>query len=110
LVVDFALYLHALDWSGLAIGSTLSAGGLLGAALSLVVSLTSDRLRRKPFLLFYEFVSVLSGVAALLSAQPLILTGTANAAGLGRGNWKQHFVGISALFKLGTGSEVKSFR
>ena len=85
LVVDFALYLHALNWSGLAIGSVLSAGGLLGAALSLVVGLTSDRLRRKPFLLFYEFVSLLSGVAALLSAQPLILTAAAIAGGFGRG-------------------------
>jgi MFS family permease len=85
LVVDFALYLHGLGWSGFEIGSVLSAGGLLGSALSLVVGLISDRLRRKPFLLFYEIVSLLCGVVALTSAQPLVLTVAAIIAGFGRG-------------------------
>ena len=36
LVVDFALYLHALQWSAVAIGLLLSASGIFGAALSLL--------------------------------------------------------------------------
>jgi MFS family permease len=85
LVVDFALYLHALHWSGFAIGLVLGGGGLLGAGLSLLVGLSSDRLRRKPFLLFYEIISLLCGLAALLSAQPVILAAAAIAGGFGRG-------------------------
>lgn len=45
LAVDFALYLHALHWSGFAIGLVLGGGGLFGAGLSLLVGLSSDRLR-----------------------------------------------------------------
>ncbi len=85
LVVDFALYLHALRWSGLAIGLVLSSTGFFGAGLSLLVGLTSDWLRRKPFLLFYEVLSLLSGIAALLSEQLIILTIAAIAGGFGRG-------------------------
>ncbi len=55
LVVDLALYLHALGWSTAAIGSVLEAGGLLGVVLSPVIGIYSDRFGRKPFILFYEF-------------------------------------------------------
>jgi len=85
LVVDFALYLHALHWSGFAIGLVLSSSGLFGAGLSLLVGLSSDWLRRRPFLLFYEVISLLSGIGALLSEQPLIITIAAIAGGFGRG-------------------------
>ena len=85
LVVDFALYLHALHWSGFAIGVALSSSGLFGAALSLLVGLSSDRLRRKPFLLSYEVLSLASSMAALLTSEPLILTSAAIAGGFGRG-------------------------
>jgi MFS family permease len=85
LVVDFALYLHALHWTGFAIGLVLSGGGLFGAGLSLLVGLSSDRLRRKPFLLSYEIVSLLCGIAALFSAQALVLATVAIVAGFGRG-------------------------
>jgi predicted MFS family arabinose efflux permease len=85
LVVDFALYLHALQWSGVAIGLVLSAGGLFGAALSLLVGVSSDRLRRKPFLIGYEIVSLLAAAAALLTARPAVLAGAAIVAGFGRG-------------------------
>jgi MFS family permease len=85
LVVDFALYLHALHWSGLAIGLVLSGSGLFGAGLSVLVGLSSDRLRRKPFLLSYEFLSLLCGLAALLSADPPILVIAAVLGGFGRG-------------------------
>ncbi|MGE5300145.1 MAG: hypothetical protein ACM3MB_04180 [Acidobacteriota bacterium] len=53
LVVDFSLYLHALHWSGFAIGLVLTGSGLFGGALSLLVGASSDRLGRKPFLLVY---------------------------------------------------------
>jgi len=85
LVVDFALYLHALHWSGLAIGLVLSGSGLFGAVLSLLAGLSSDRLRRKPFLLFYEVVSLLCSFAAVFSAERLILTAAAIVGGFGRG-------------------------
>jgi MFS family permease len=85
LVVDFALYLSALGWSGIAIGALLSVSGLFGAALSLLVGTVSDRLRRKPFLLVYEGIALLAGIAALLTAQPLILSAAAIVGGFGRG-------------------------
>jgi MFS family permease len=85
LVVDFALYLYALGWSGVAIGLVLSASGLFGAALSLLVGTVSDRLRRKPFLLAYEGIALLASMAALLTAQPLILGAAAIVGGFGRG-------------------------
>lgn len=57
LVVNLALYLHALGWSTTAIGSVLAAGGLLGVILSPVIGIYSDRFGRKPFILFYEFLT-----------------------------------------------------
>jgi MFS family permease len=85
LVVDFTLYLHTLGWSGLAIGLVLSGGTFFGAGLSLIVGLSSDRLRRKPFLLFYELLLIFCSLAAFLSTRPLILTPAAILGGFGRG-------------------------
>jgi MFS family permease len=85
LVVDFALYLHALQWSGLGIGLVLGGSGLAGAALSLLVGFTSDRFRREPFLLAYEGVSLLSGLAALLTVAPWVLVIATAAGQFGRG-------------------------
>ncbi|MDA8241606.1 MAG: MFS transporter [Nitrospiraceae bacterium] len=85
LVVDFSLYLHALHWSGFAIGLVLTGSGLFGAGLSLLVGTSSDRLGRKPFLLVYEGIVLFSSIAALLSAQPLLLSIATIAAGFGRG-------------------------
>ncbi len=85
LVVDFALYLHALGWSGVAIGLVLSAGGLFGAALSLLVGVSSDRLRRRPFLIGYEIVSLLATGVVLITARPAALATAAIVAGFGRG-------------------------
>jgi MFS family permease len=85
LVVDFALYLHTLEWSGVAIGLVLGASSLGGAGLSLLIGVTSDRLRRKPFLLAYEGVLFLGGVAALMTSEPLILVLCAIAGQFGRG-------------------------
>lgn len=85
LVVDMALYLNALGWSGIAIGGVLTGAGLFGAAVSLLIGRTSDQLRRKPFLLAYETVSLLCSLVALLTAQTVLLTGAIVLAGFGRG-------------------------
>ncbi len=85
LVVDFALYLHALDWNAVAIGLLFTSSSLCGALLSLGVGLSSDRLRRKPFLLIYEGIVLTCGVAAFVSSQTLILSVSAILAGFGRG-------------------------
>ena len=85
LVVDFALYLHALHWSGTAIGLVLGAATLFGAAMSLLIGIASDRLRRKPFLLVYQVLMILASAAVLVSAQPVILVVAAIFGGFGRG-------------------------
>ncbi len=85
LVVDFALYLHALHWRGSAIGLVLSGSGFFGAVLSLIVGLSSDRLRRKPFLFCYEIVLLFCSIGSLLSTQPLVLSIAAIAGAFGRG-------------------------
>jgi MFS family permease len=85
LVVDLALYLHALGWSGTAIGAVLSGGGLVGAVLSLLVGVTSDRFRRKPFLLTYEALSCGCALSALFTAKAVWLGGAIVLAGFGRG-------------------------
>ncbi|HUX61652.1 MAG TPA: MFS transporter [Ignavibacteriaceae bacterium] len=85
LVVDLALYLHALGWNGFHIGLVLSAAGLFGAFLSLGVGVASDRMRRRPFLLVYESIVFVCSIAAFLTAQSVILSITIIAAGFGRG-------------------------
>lgn len=85
LVVDLALYLHALGWSGAAIGMVLSAGGLVGAGLNLAVGVTSDRLRRKPFLLAYEGLTCLCALVAMTRSRPFLLAPAIALSGFGRG-------------------------
>ncbi len=85
LVVDLALYLRALGWSGAAIGMVLSGAGLVGAALNLVVGVTSDRFRRKPFLLTYEGLTCLCALVAMTHSRPLLLAPAIVLAGFGRG-------------------------
>ena len=85
LVVDLSLYLHALGWTGVAIGGVLTGGGLFGAIMSLLVGVTSDRLRRKPFLLAYEGLTCLCALTALATASPLWLAPAIVLAGFGRG-------------------------
>lgn len=85
LVVDLALFLHAVGWSGASIGFVLSAAGLTGAGLSLLVGLTSDRMGRKPFLLVYEFVSGCCSTVAAWTSNPVLLSVAIVLAGFGRG-------------------------
>ncbi|HVU36547.1 MAG TPA: MFS transporter [Opitutaceae bacterium] len=85
LVVDLALYLHALGWSGTEIGAVLSGAGLVGAGFGLLVGLASDRWGRKPFLLCYEGLSCLCALTAFRTSEPLPLTLAILLAGFGRG-------------------------
>lgn len=85
LIVDLSLYMHALHWSGLEIGLTLMAGGLIAAGLSILVGIYSDRFRRKPFLLYNEALTVVCGLAALLSPSAAVLAAATIVAGFGRG-------------------------
>ncbi len=85
LVVDLALYLHSLGWSGFTIGLTLSAAGLFGAAVSLSAGVLSDRLRRRPFLLFYEVLTLVCAMAAFLVHGGPLLAAAVVLGGFGRG-------------------------
>ncbi|MBE0652138.1 MAG: MFS transporter [Bacteroidales bacterium] len=85
LVVDMTLYLDALGWKAFHIGWVLSVAGLFGALLSLGIGVTSDRLKRKPFLIVYESIIFLCSLAALLTAHVLILTLVIIIAGFGQG-------------------------
>ncbi len=85
LVVDLALYLRALGWSGADIGMVLSGAGLAGAGLSLVVGVTSDRFRRKPFLLTYEGLTCICALVAMTQSSPFLLAPAIILAGFGRG-------------------------
>jgi MFS family permease len=85
LVVDLALYLRALGWSGAAIGLVLSAAGLVGAGLNLAVGVTSDRLRRKPFLLAYEVMTCVCALVAMSRSDAALLSTAIVLAGFGRG-------------------------
>ncbi|HEX6549474.1 MAG TPA: MFS transporter [Gammaproteobacteria bacterium] len=86
LVADLSLYLHALQWSGLRIGLTLTAGGLIAAMLSLMIGVVSDRLKRKPFLIYNEVLTILCGLAPLISANLVMLTAAVIVGGFGRGS------------------------
>ncbi len=80
LVVDFALYLHALHWSAPAIGTLFMGALLLSAMMALAVGPLSDRRGRKGFLLAYEWAQILAAGLALGSSNPWIL-GTAAVLG-----------------------------
>jgi MFS family permease len=85
LVVDFALYLNALNWSAVQIGAIYMGGLLLGALLTLLAGPLSDRVGRKPFLLGYESALVLAAVVALATANPWWLGAAALVGAFGRG-------------------------
>lgn len=86
LVADLSLYLHALHWSGLEIGLALTAGGLIAAGLSILIGIVSDRFQRRPFLLYNEALTILCGVAPLVSANFAVLAAAIIVGGFGRGS------------------------
>lgn len=85
LVVDFALYLHALRWSAMQMGAVYMGGLLLGAALTLLSGPLSDRIGRKPFLMAYGVLQVLAAAIALTTTDPLWLVAAAVIGAFGRG-------------------------
>ena len=85
LVVDFALYLRALHWSGGQIGALLTLSMLSGIALTALVGPLSDRIGRKPLLLGFESTRILAALTALLTASPPLLATAAILAQYGRG-------------------------
>ncbi|MDE2299985.1 MAG: MFS transporter, partial [Burkholderiales bacterium] len=72
-VASFSLYLHALRYSGAAIGSVLMAGLLFGALMTLIVGPLSDRRGRRGLLLAYEVAAALAAAAAVLSRVEAVL-------------------------------------
>lgn len=85
LIVDLALYLHALGWSGAAIGATLSGAGFFAAFGSITIGVVTDRLRRKPFLIYNEGLTLICGLLLLFARQPWVLIVAIILAGFGRG-------------------------
>lgn len=85
MVVDLTLYLKDIEWSGSLIGSVISISGLFGAGLILLVGILSDRIGRKPFLLIYESLIMLSAIFASLTTKAFVLILGIVIAGFGRG-------------------------
>jgi len=85
LVVDFALYLHALAWTPFAIGSVFMGGLAFGGVLTLFLGPLSDRWGRRRFLLIYEVSQLIAAVIAFLSVNPIWIAVTAIVGGFGRG-------------------------
>jgi len=84
-VASFSLYLHALGYSGAAIGTVLMAGLLFGALMTLIVGPLSDRRGRRGLLLGYETAAALAALAAMLSRNEAVLIAAATIGGFGRG-------------------------
>ncbi len=83
--MDFTLYLRARGWSAAAVGLLLMAGGLAGAALSLLVGVLSDRVGRRLFLIVYETGLSIGTLAVIALPATWILVATAALFGFGRG-------------------------
>ncbi len=85
LVVDFALYLRALHWSGAGIGALLTASMMVGILLTAVLGPLSDRVGCKRLLLGFEAGRALAALAALSSGAPSLLVPAAFLGQYGRG-------------------------
>ncbi len=84
-VASFSLYLHALNYSGTAIGTVLMTGLLFGALMTLIVGPLSDRHSRRCLLLAYEVVAAAAALTAVLTRNHAVLIVAATVAGFGRG-------------------------
>ena len=84
-VASFSLYLHALGFSGAAIGLVLMAGLAFGALLTLIIGPLSDRVSRRRLLIIYEFAAAAAALAAIVSPNEAVLIAAATLAGFGRG-------------------------
>ena len=84
-VASFTLYLHALGFTGSAIGVVLMAGLLFGAVLTVIVGPMSDRVSRRGLLIGYEIASTAAALAAIVSPNEAVLIAAATLASFGRG-------------------------
>ncbi len=84
-VASFTLYLHALGFTGAAIGLVLMAGLAFGALLTLIFGPLSDRLSRRRLLMIYELAAAGAALAAIVSPNEAVLIAAATLAGFGRG-------------------------
>jgi len=85
LVTDFALYLHALGWSSIAIG-TLFMGSLMGnGVLAAFLGPLSDRRGRRGLVRLYELSLLASALVALLTSYAPLLVAATLVGGFGRG-------------------------
>lgn len=84
-VASFTLYLHALGYTGAAIGTVLMAGLTFGAILTAVVGPLSDRRGRRALLLVYEVAAAAAALAVMLTRNHAVLIAAATIAGFGRG-------------------------
>ncbi len=85
LAVDFTLYLKVRGWSAPDIGLLLMAGGLMGALLSLMIGVISDRVGRRVFLLVYESGLIAGTTLIIFFPSAWILVLSAALFGFGRG-------------------------
>src|SRR5699024_10842405 len=85
MVAAFTLYLHALGWSGTAIGAVLMGALLVGAAMTIAVGPLSDRGGRRWFLIAYDILQVAAAITAMVTTTPWLLVTAAIFGGFGRG-------------------------
>ncbi|TAN05801.1 MAG: MFS transporter [Rhodanobacteraceae bacterium] len=85
MVAAFALYLHALGWSGTAIGAVLMGALLIGTVLTMIVGPLSDHGGRRVFLLGYDLAQALAAIVAILTTTPWLLVAAAVVGAFGRG-------------------------
>lgn len=85
MVAAFTLYLHALGWTGPAIGAVLMGALLFGTLLTIIVGPLSDRGGRRTFLLGYDLVQAGVALIAMLTTTPSLLVVAAIIGGFGRG-------------------------
>jgi MFS family permease len=84
MIVVLALYLDALGWSTVGIGSVLAAGGLLSVLLAPVIGVSSDRLGRKPFVLASELLTAGCALIGIVSTNPMLLFIAITLSGFGK--------------------------
>ncbi|MGH8184615.1 MAG: MFS transporter [Rhodanobacteraceae bacterium] len=85
MVAAFALYLHALGWSGTAIGAVLMGALLIGTVLTMIIGPLSDRGGRRSFLLGYDLAQAIAAIVAILTTTPWLLVAAAVVGAFGRG-------------------------
>ncbi len=84
-VASFSLYLHALGFSGTAIGMILMAGLAFGALLTLIIGPLSDRSSRRRLLIGYELAAAAAALAVIITPNEAVLIAASTLAGFGRG-------------------------